>query len=87
VTFSDAHERLDLVARFVRDGLRRRQRVLCLTDEVALCAAVIMQTAARLSASHRMTITCRSLVGRVLDLVGVRVSDRVRVIARHDKSR
>jgi MEDS: MEthanogen/methylotroph, DcmR Sensory domain len=34
LTFSDPQERLDLVARFVRDGIRRRQRVLCLTDAV-----------------------------------------------------
>jgi anti-anti-sigma factor len=50
----------------------------------AACAAVIMQTATRLPASHRMTINCQSLVGRVLDLVGVRVSDRVRVVVRND---
>lgn len=35
MTFSDAAERLDLVARFVRDGLRQRERVLCLTDAVS----------------------------------------------------
>lgn len=34
LTFSDPQERLDLVARFVRDGIRQRQRVLCLTDAV-----------------------------------------------------
>jgi len=35
LTFSDAEERLDLVAAFVRDGLRRREKVLCWTDAVA----------------------------------------------------
>jgi anti-anti-sigma regulatory factor len=35
MTFSDAAERLDLVARFVRDGLRHHERVLCLTDAIA----------------------------------------------------
>jgi hypothetical protein len=34
LTFSDPDERLDLVAAFIRDGLRRRQRVLCWTDSL-----------------------------------------------------
>jgi anti-anti-sigma factor len=34
LTFSDAEERLDLVAAFVRDGLRRGQKVLCWTDDL-----------------------------------------------------
>ncbi len=32
LTFSDTEERLDLVAAFVRDGLRTGQKVLCVTD-------------------------------------------------------
>jgi anti-anti-sigma factor len=35
LTFSDPDERLDLVAAFVRDGLRASSKVLCLTDSVA----------------------------------------------------
>lgn len=35
LTFSDPDERLDLLAAFVRDGLRRGQKVVCWTDEVA----------------------------------------------------
>jgi anti-anti-sigma factor len=35
LTFSDAEERLDLVAGFVRDGLRRRDKVICWSDELA----------------------------------------------------
>lgn len=35
LTFSDADERMDLVAAFVRDGLRRGQKVVCWTDSVA----------------------------------------------------
>jgi hypothetical protein len=35
LTFSDPDERLDLVAAFVRDGLRRGQKVVCWTDGVA----------------------------------------------------
>src|SRR5512138_601993 len=32
LTFSDADERLDIVAAFVRDGLDRGDKVVCLTD-------------------------------------------------------
>lgn len=32
LTFSDAEERLDIVAAFVGDGLARRHRVMCFTD-------------------------------------------------------
>lgn len=34
LTFSDPHERLDLLAAFVRDGLRSQQKVLCWTASV-----------------------------------------------------
>jgi hypothetical protein len=34
LTFSDAEERLDLLAGFVRDGLRTGQKVVCWTDSV-----------------------------------------------------
>ncbi|RKR87808.1 DcmR-like sensory protein [Micromonospora pisi] len=34
LTFSDPQERLDLLAAFVRDGLRQGQKVLCWTDSV-----------------------------------------------------
>lgn len=36
----------------------------------AACAATIVQTAHRLPASRRVTLTCRGLVGKVLHLVG-----------------
>jgi anti-anti-sigma regulatory factor len=35
LTFSDADERLDIVAAFVRDGLDRGDKVVCLTDMLA----------------------------------------------------
>jgi anti-anti-sigma regulatory factor len=35
MTFTDQQERLDLVAAFVRDGLRRKERVVCYTDAVS----------------------------------------------------
>ena len=34
LTFTDAEERLDLVAAFVRDGLRAGLKVVCWTDAV-----------------------------------------------------
>src|SRR5690349_5813530 len=34
LTFSEAEERLDLVAAFIRDGLRRGQKVVCWTDSI-----------------------------------------------------
>lgn len=35
LTFSDAEERLDLLAAFVGEGLRQRQKILCWTDSMA----------------------------------------------------
>ncbi|HEY2795481.1 MAG TPA: MEDS domain-containing protein [Micromonosporaceae bacterium] len=46
LTFTDAEERLDLVAGFVRDGLRRREKVICWSDELAP-DALIKELAAR----------------------------------------
>jgi anti-anti-sigma factor len=38
LTFTDSEERLDLVAAFVRDGLRAGQKVLCVTDSIPRAA-------------------------------------------------
>jgi anti-anti-sigma factor len=35
LTFTDPEERLDLVARFVREGLRRRDKIICWSDDLA----------------------------------------------------
>jgi hypothetical protein len=51
----------------------------------AACAAIIVQTALRLPPSRRMSITCRSLVGTVLDLVGASAAPRLRVQRTHDQ--
>ncbi|MGC9665274.1 MEDS domain-containing protein [Planosporangium sp. 12N6] len=45
----------------------------------AACAAVIVSTAVALPASRRMTVTCRRLVGTMLDLVGAVGAPRLRV--------
>jgi hypothetical protein len=45
----------------------------------AACAAVIMATASTLPASRRMTVTCRRLVGTVLELVGAVDTPQLRV--------
>ncbi|GII25871.1 MEDS domain-containing protein [Planosporangium mesophilum] len=54
----------------------------------ATCAAVIVSTASTLPASRRMTVTCRRLVGTMLDLVGtVGVPQlRVRRAREHDQA-
>jgi hypothetical protein len=46
LTFTDAEERLDLVAGFVRDGLRRQDKVICWSDELAP-DAMVKELAAR----------------------------------------
>jgi hypothetical protein len=46
LTFTDAEERLDIVAGFVRDGLRRRDKVICWSDELTP-DALIHELAAR----------------------------------------
>jgi len=46
LTFTDAEERLDLMAGFVREGLRRRDKVICWSDELAP-DAMIKELAAR----------------------------------------
>jgi anti-anti-sigma regulatory factor len=43
------------------------------------CAGVIVATAARLTASRRMTVTCRRAVATVLDLVGANEVRQLRV--------
>jgi hypothetical protein len=45
----------------------------------AACAAVIVATASTLPASRRMTVTCRRLVGTMLELVGAIDAPRLRV--------
>lgn len=55
LTFSDAEERLDLVAAFVRDGLRAGQKVLCWTDSItpAGLATELTERAVRPGAAMR----------------------------------
>jgi anti-anti-sigma regulatory factor len=43
------------------------------------CAAMIVAAASRLPASRRITLTCRSRVAKVLDLVGAHTAPRLRV--------
>lgn len=43
------------------------------------CAGLVVATATRLSASRRMTVTCRRAVATVLDLVGASAAPRLRV--------
>jgi anti-anti-sigma regulatory factor len=50
----------------------------------AACAAVTVQAALRLPPSRRMTITCRRLVCKVLELVGADSVPRLRVRQAND---
>jgi anti-anti-sigma regulatory factor len=49
------------------------------------CAGLLVATAARLSTSRRMTITCPRVVATVLDLVGASAAPRLRVQPNHDQ--
>jgi hypothetical protein len=49
------------------------------------CAGVIVQAAGRLPASRRMTVTCRRLVGTVLDLAEAGSAAQLRVQRVHDQ--
>jgi ABC-type transporter Mla MlaB component len=51
----------------------------------ATCAATIVQTALRLPASRRMTVWCRGVPAKMIDLVGARDVPRLRVVAAHDQ--
>jgi anti-anti-sigma regulatory factor len=49
----------------------------------AACASLIVRAARRLPASRRMIITCRGVVGTVLDLVGANSAPEIRVTLAH----
>jgi anti-anti-sigma regulatory factor len=49
----------------------------------AACASLIVRAGRRLPASRRMIITCRHVVGTVLDLVGANSAPQIRVTLAH----
>jgi anti-anti-sigma regulatory factor len=63
LTFSDAEERLDIVAAFVRDGLTMRQKVVCVTESLApdrLVTELLWRAVPADSSIHRGQLAVRS---------------------------
>jgi anti-anti-sigma regulatory factor len=70
LTFTDAEERLDLIAAFVRDGLRGGSKVICWTDTISpdvlagqLAARSVRPGAALRRGQLRLTPAAGSLLG------------------------
>lgn len=85
LTFTDAEERLDLLAAFVREGLRAGQRVLCWTDQVppaVLAAEFAARRVRGAAASRRGQLTIASVESALL---GGRSSARAMVAAVADE--
>src|SRR5215510_4548314 len=85
LTFSDNDERLDLVAAFVRDGLRQGQKVVCWTDAVAperlvaeLASRAVRPGAAVRRGQLRVASAGESLTGVASGMVDVLASDLAR---------
>jgi len=69
LTFTDAEERLDLLAKFVREGLRAGQRVLCWTDQLppaTLAAEFSARHVRGTAASRRGQLTIASVESALL---------------------
>src|SRR2546423_7356572 len=79
LTFSNAEERLDLVAAFVRDGLRRGQKVLCWTDELSPegLAGELARRAARPGAALRRGQVTGPAAAQVLHGTGAAMGARL----------
>jgi anti-anti-sigma regulatory factor len=83
LTFSEAEERMDLVAAFIRDGLRRGQKVVCWTDSISpeRLAAQLSKRLVRPGAALRrgqLTITAAS--DSLLSAAGAGAATMVRVL-------
>lgn len=69
LTFTDAEERLDLLAAFVRQGLRAGQRVLCWTDQLppaTLAAEFTARHVRGVAATRRGQLTIASVEAALL---------------------
>jgi hypothetical protein len=69
LTFTDAEERLDLLAAFAREGLRAGQRVLCWTDQLPPAALAAQFTARHVrgtAATRRGQLTITSVEAALL---------------------
>ena len=84
LTFSEAEERLDLVAAFIRDGLRRGQKVVCWTDSISP-EGLAQQLSKRLvrpgAALRRGQLTITAASDSLLSTAGTGASTMVKVLA------
>src|SRR5690348_1634919 len=84
LTFSEAEERLDLVAAFIRDGLRRGQKVVCWTDSISP-EALTDQLSKRLvrpgAALRRGQLTITAASESLLSTAAAGASTMVKVLA------
>jgi anti-anti-sigma regulatory factor len=85
LTFTDAEERLDLVAAVVRDGLRAGMKVLCWTDAVSpatLTDELVARSVRPRAALRRGQLTIMPVARALLAEGGAHAGDMVKVITR-----
>jgi len=85
LTFTDPEERLDLVAAFVRDGLRAGCKVVCWTDTArpdTLAGQLAARSVRPRAALRRGQLRLASVTGSLLGAGQVRAADMVSVLAR-----
>jgi MEDS: MEthanogen/methylotroph, DcmR Sensory domain len=96
LTFTDIDERWDLVAAFVRAGLRRREKVVCWTASLVAALAGELDRAseegypglrvtADMSWAARPTAGVDQLVGFETDIAGLFADGRLCVICQYDR--
>jgi anti-anti-sigma factor len=84
LTFSEAEERLDLVAAFIRDGLRLGQKVVCWTDSVSpegMAAQLSRRLVRPGAALRRGQLTITTAGDTLLSTAGAGASTMVEVLA------
>ncbi|HZN73240.1 MAG TPA: MEDS domain-containing protein [Micromonosporaceae bacterium] len=84
LTFTDAEERLDLVAAFVRDGLRSGQKVVCWTDTISpdgLADELTARSVRPRAALRRGQLSIAAVSGSLLGPADVTAVGMVKVLA------
>lgn len=84
LTFTDAEERLDLIAAFIRDGLRARLKVVCWTDTITPdgLAQQLAARSVRLGAAlRRGQLRLAPVAGSLLDGGAASAAGMVSVVA------
>jgi len=85
MTFSDGEERLDLVAAFVRNGLRHGQRVLCWTDSIPpddMARALAERSVRHGAAMRRGQLSIAPVRAALLDGGGATASQMISALAK-----